>query len=144
MKTMIAAAALALLLAGCATQAKFQDKMNSFVGRSEAVLVGAYGPPQSSYTLTDGSKVLQYSRSGQMVLPGATTTQPVTTNTTGNVTMNQGLRQTTGTYNQTSTTYVPQQAPSTIVQLGCTVNFTIDAGGTVRAWNASGNHCVAN
>jgi hypothetical protein len=138
------AAAAALLMAGCATQAKFQTKMDSFLGQPEAVLVGTYGPPQSSYALNGGSKVLQYSRSGQMVLPGMTTTQPVTTNTAGNLTLNQGMRQTTGTYNQTSTTYVQQQAPSTVVQLGCTVNFTIDAAGIVRAWNASGNHCVAN
>lgn len=134
----------AILIAGCATQAKFQEKMNSFVGRSEAVLVGHYGPPLGSYTLTDGSKVLQYTRSGQMVLPGAQTTQAVTTNTTGNVTLNQGLHQSTGNYNSTSTTYVPQQAPATVIQLGCTINFTIDAGGTVRAWSANGNHCVAN
>lgn len=144
MKQLVMTTAVLAALAGCATQAKFQDKMNSFVGRPEAVLVGAYGPPQGSYTLNDGSKVLQYARSGQMVLPGVTTTQPVTTNTTGNMTLNQGMRQTTGTYNQTSTTYVQQEAPSTVVQLSCTVNFTIDAGGVVRAWNASGNHCVAN
>ena len=143
MKPILAAAA-ALLLAGCATQAKFQAKMDSFVGRPEAVLVGAYGPPQGSYTLNDGSKVLQYSRNGQMVLPGVQTMQPVTTNTTGNVTLNQGMRQTSGSYNSTSTTYVPQQGPATTVQLGCTVNFTIDAGGIVRTWSASGNHCVAN
>lgn len=135
---------MATLVAGCATQAKFQTKMDSFVGRPEAVLVGAYGPPQGSYTLNDGSKVLQYSRSGQMVLPGAQTMQPVTTNTTGNVTLNQGMRQTTGTYNSTSTSYVPQQGPATTVQLGCTVNFTIDAAGIVRTWSANGNHCVAN
>lgn len=144
MRTLIAAAVAALLLAGCATQAKFQTKMNSFMGHSESALIGAYGPPQSSYVLGDGSRVLQYSRSGQMVLPGMQTMQPVTTNTTGNLTLNQGLRQTTGNYNSTSTTYVPQQGPATTIQLGCTVNFTIDAGGTVRAWSATGNHCVAD
>lgn len=144
MRNLIVMTGLVLLMAGCATQAKFESKMNSFVGRSEAVLVGTYGPPQNSYSLNDGSKVLQYSRSGQMVLPGMTTTQPVTTNTNGNLTMNQGLRQTTGSYNQTSTTYVQQQAPATVVQLGCTVNFTIDSSGTVRAWSANGNHCVSN
>jgi hypothetical protein len=144
MRRLILTCYIAALVAGCATQAKFQAKMDSFIGRSEGALVGAYGPPQGSYTLGDGSRVLQYSRSGQMVLPGATTMQPVTTNTTGNLTLNQGMRQTTGNYNQTSTTYVQQQGPATTVQLGCTVNFTIDASGTVRAWSANGNHCVAN
>lgn len=143
MKT-ISALVSVLLLAGCATAAKFQAKMDSFVGRSEATLVGVYGPPQSSYVLSDGSRVLQYSRGGQLVLPGAQTMQAVNTSTTGNVTLNQGLRQTTGTYSQQSTAYVPQQGPSTTIQLSCTVNFTIDPSGTVRTWSASGNHCVSD
>jgi len=140
----ILAAAVAALLVGCATNAKFQTKMEGFVGQPEAVVVGTYGPPQSSYQLTDGSKVLQYTRRSQMVMPGATTTTPVTTTTNGNVTLNQGLRQTTGTYSQTSTTNVEQQAAPTVVHLGCTVNFTIDKAGVVRAWSAQGNRCVAD
>lgn len=135
---------LAAALVGCATQAKFQAKMDAFIGSPEAAVVGTYGPPQAAYTLTDGSKVLQYTRSGQMVLPGAVIYQPVTTTTTGNVTINQGVRQSTGTYGSTSTTYVPQAGPLTTVTVGCTVNFTVDVTGTVRAWSASGNRCVAD
>jgi hypothetical protein len=131
-------------LAGCATQEKFQAKMDRFVGQSEAVVVGTYGPPQNSYVMNDGSKVLQYTRGSTMVIPGSTTYQPVTTNTSGNVTLNQGLQTTRGTYNQTSTTYVQQQAPGTPINLSCTVNFTIDKEGVVRQWRADGNHCVSN
>jgi hypothetical protein len=135
-----------LVLTGCATNAKFQAKMDGFVGKPEYVLVGTYGPPQSSYILTDGSRVLQYTRSSQMVLPGQTYTEPVTTNTRGTVTLNQGIQQpqTTGTYNQTSTTYVDKQMPSTVINTSCTVNFTIDRAGIVQAWTASGNRCVAD
>ena len=132
------------LLAGCATQEKFQAKMDRFVGQSEAVIVGMYGPPQSSYVRKDGSKVLQYMRGGTMVMPGVTTYQPVTTNASGNMTLNQGMRTTMGTYNQTSTTYVQQQGPAIPINLSCTVNFTIDKGGIVRRWNAEGNHCASN
>jgi hypothetical protein len=131
------------MIVGCATQAKFQSKMDSFLGHSEGVIVGTYGPPQNSHVLGDGSKVLQYTRGSTLVMPGATTFQPVTTNTYGNVTYNQGLRTATGSYNQTSTSYIQQQAAPIPIQLSCTVNFTIDAYGVVRSWSAQGNHCVA-
>jgi len=130
-------------LAGCATQAKFQVKMDRFIGQSEALVVGTYGPPQNSYVLNDGTKVLQYTRGGTILMPGVTTSQPVTTNTTGSMTVNQGMRTTTGTYNQTSTTYVPQQTAAVPINLSCTVNFTVDKEGIVRRWSAEGNHCVS-
>lgn len=134
---------LAVFLAGCATAGKFNTKMNGFIGGDEAEVVSIYGPPQSVYPLTDGGRVISYTRGGSMVLPGVTTMQPVTTNTTGNITINQGLGQTTGMYSQQSTTYVQQQAPSTTLNLSCTVNFTVDAQGIIRAWSATGNHCVS-
>jgi hypothetical protein len=140
----VTAIAFLVGLAGCATQAKFETKMNGFVGQPEAALVGTYGPPQASYTLADGSRVLQYTRGGQVLLPGATTYQPVTSSTAGNLTLNQGARQTTGTYTQQTTSMVPVQQPGVPLNLACTVNFTVDAAGTVRQWSASGNHCVAN
>jgi hypothetical protein len=133
-----------IALAGCATHGKFVSKMNGFVGQPESVIVGTYGPPQSSYVMNDGAKVLQYTRGGTVMLPGATTSRPVTTNTTGNYTLNQGLNQSTGSYSSQSTTYVQQQAPMTPLNLSCTVNFTVDKAGTVKSWQASGNHCVAD
>ena len=133
----------ALALAGCATAAKFSARMDSLVGVPESMVVGMYGPPMSSYALSDGSKVIQYRRGGQMLLPGATTYQPVRASTTGNVTMNQGLSQATGTYRQTTTTYVPQTSPSTAVDLYCTLNLIISPAGRVASWSAQGNHCVS-
>lgn len=135
---------LVVTLAGCATAEKFNTKMNGFVGQPEIAVVSMYGPPQSVYSLQDGQRIISYTRGGQMVLPGVTTTQPVITNTQGNLTLNQGLSQTTGIYSQQSTTYVQQQAPSTTVNLSCTVNFTIDAQGVIRSWSATGNRCVAD
>jgi hypothetical protein len=143
MKRLLLAATIAAGLSGCATQANFSAKMNGFVGQSEMVVVAAYGPPQGSYVGADGSRVIQYTKGNTLVLPGATTYQPVTTNTTGNAIVNQGLRQVTGSYNQQSTTYIPQQAPATQVNLSCTVTFTVDKEGIVRGWNANGNYCVA-
>ena len=144
MKHRAVLAAIVAMVGACATHAKFEAKMNRFIGQPEGQLVGMYGPPQASYQLNDGSRVLQYTRGGTMVIPGAQTMQPATTNTTGNLTLNQGMQQTTGVYNSTSTTYVPHQAPGTAVQFSCTVNFTIDQGGIIRQWRASGNHCVSD
>jgi hypothetical protein len=141
-KLMLAGAAVAT--AACATTAKFEAKMNSFIGQPEAAIVGMYGPPQASYTMGNGARVLQYTRGGTLMMPGAQTMQPVTTNTNGTMTLNRGLQQTTGSYTSTSTTYVPQQTPATPITLWCTVNFTLDASGTVRGWSANGNHCVAD
>lgn len=135
--------ALTLVLGGCATHAGFEKLMGSYMGNTEAQLVGRLGPPQGSYRLDDGSRVLQYTRGGAIVLAGARSYAPVTTNTTGNVTLNDGMRQTTGTYNQRSTTYVSQQAPDTAIALNCTVNFTVSPDGFVYAWRASGNNCIA-
>ena len=134
---------LTIFLAGCATAEKFNTKMNGFVGKQEIAVASIYGSPQSVYSLPDGQRVISYIRGGQMVLPGATTSQPITTKTTGNLTLNQGLSQTTSIYSQQSTMYIRQQMPSTILNLSCTVNFTIDALGVIRSWSAAGNHCVA-
>lgn len=117
--------------------------MNGFVGKPEIAVVSTYGPPGSSYVLADGSRVLQYTRGGQMVIPGAPTSVPIVTNTQGTLTTNQGLRQNESTYRAQSTTYITQQAPPTVVPLSCTVNFTVDKAGTVVSWSAYGNHCVA-
>lgn len=62
---------LALVLAGCAgsplsnmvKQQRYQttwDIMASWVGASEDKLVTSWGPPENSYTLSDGSKLISY------------------------------------------------------------------------------------
>jgi hypothetical protein len=117
--------------------------MDRFIGLPESFVVGAYGPPQASYTLADGTRVIQYTRGQTVNLQGPATTVPVVTNSTGNITLQQGMRTTTGTYNQTATTYVQQPGQVTPVQLSCTVNFTIDREGIVRRWAANGNNCVS-
>jgi len=106
MKFRLSGVALLAVMAGCATSQKFKTKMDGFIGQPEIAVVSMYGPPQGAYTLNDGSKVIQYTRGSNIVLPGATTYQPVTTTTTGNLTLNRGLQQTTGNYTQQSTTYM--------------------------------------
>ena len=144
-RIVLTATALAAALAGCATQEKFVAKMDRFVGQPESSVVMTYGVPTAVHSLSDGSKVMQYTRSKNVVLPGMTTYQPVTTNTYGNVNMNRGTYGSSyGGYSQTSTTMVPQTGPSININQSCTVNFMITSGGVVQTWKAEGNHCVSD
>lgn len=140
MKRVLAALQL-LALAGCATQAKFIQTMDGLLGKPEIVIVERYGPPDREWKANDGTKILQYTKGNQIVLPGPVMQTPVVSQTTGNVAIGQGLRQTTGQYASTTTTYATTQAPPFVIRESCTVNFTIDKEGVVRRWSASGNYC---
>lgn len=130
---------LLVVLGGCATNANFQKIMQSHMGDSEGQLISSMGPPQSSYALSDGSKILTYNRSGSYQIGGQTSYQPV--NSTTNGTISNGYR--TSTYQATTTSYQPVQQPTYNINTSCTVNFTVSAGGRVMAWNANGNNCVS-
>lgn len=132
MRTLLLVAISALT--GCATNAKFQENMNRWMGQSESSLISGMWPPASVYTVSDTEKVLTYQQSGQMVLPGQTYNTPVTTTTYGQVNSRP--------FSAQSTTYVPQQGAPTVIGLSCTVNVTI-TNGWVSRWQANGNHCVS-
>lgn len=50
------------LLAGCATQAGFDQRMSAFVGRSEGDLVAALGVPARTYQTPEGRRFIQFER----------------------------------------------------------------------------------
>jgi hypothetical protein len=50
---------LLLYLTGC-SESLFQERANSFVNKPESNLVMFLGAPKSSYTLTNGDRVLTY------------------------------------------------------------------------------------
>lgn len=144
MKRIVYAAALLTSLSGCATTAKYEAKLNSWVGQPADSLVMAWGPPASSYPLQNGGQVLQYS--GQRTLPigGYTYTTPQTTYTNGTVNA-YGSRggYANANYSGTSTTYVQQQTPVYNVNLTCTTTFSVDASGYIVSWRYQGNDCVS-
>ncbi len=55
---------LLLALAGCATQAGFDQRMQALVGLPVGDLVQSVGVPDSDYTTPDGRRFLQYERLG--------------------------------------------------------------------------------
>ena len=63
MKSFILFCILLFVLFGCATTAKYEEKLQSWVGHPEVDLIASWGPPSSIYNLTNGSKILTYSYS---------------------------------------------------------------------------------
>lgn len=128
-----------VVLAGCA--GGFETKLQSWVGQPVDSLVSNWGPPQSSFPLQSGGQVLEYARSGQMTLPGATYTRPQTTYHSGTANAYGTGGYASGTYQGTSTTYVQQQSAPTTIALRCVVRFTTDSAGTITQWSWQGNNC---
>jgi len=60
--------AVFILLAGCATSAKYEAVLGSWVGSSELDIVRSWGPPAQAYE-AGGRKFLVYSSSRNVVLP---------------------------------------------------------------------------
>ena len=51
-----------LSLSGCATTAKYEAGLDTFVGKSEDTLIASWGVPDKEYRLSDGKKALEYIR----------------------------------------------------------------------------------
>src|SRR5438876_471360 len=101
---------LSLMIAGCGTTSGYEAVLGTWVGDTTDHLVSVWGIPQQEYRQDGGGKVLQYERSGQIVIPGVTTNQPVaTTYTSGTVSgVGSNGNVVNGSYDGTATTYAQQ------------------------------------
>jgi hypothetical protein len=102
------------LFAGCATTASYQKTLQSWVGSSVDSLVKAWGPPQSSYELSDGGQILEYIDHGKMHAGGYTFIQP-------------------------QNSYTPVYN----MQLVCLTRFTVSPKGIITNSASQGNNCKA-
>lgn len=127
-----------LAVAGCAS---YGERLEPLRGQHVSALVGSWGPPQSSYQLPDGSQVLQYARSSNMVLHGATYTVPQTSYTNGTASAYGTGGYASGNYSGTTTTYVQQKNPDVNIPLSCTTNFTVSPDGYITDFTWRGNNC---
>ncbi len=136
---------MATWLSGCATTAGYEALLQSWVGDSTDHLVSAWGVPQQQWLTSNGGKILQYERSGQIVLPGVTTYQPVATTYTNGTVSGYGSNGNfvNGSYDGTSTTYARQTSAPTVIQQRCVSRFTADAQGQITNWAWEGNSCRA-
>jgi hypothetical protein len=138
-----AIAVISVLLSGCATTANYEKMLSSWVGSHVDNLVSKWGPPRSSYPLSDGGAVLEYSNQRNVQIGGYTTTVPQTTYNSGTANAYGTGGSASGTYSGTSTTYVQQTAPVQNIAMQCTTRFTINAQKIITKWAWQGNDCRA-
>lgn len=122
MKRLLIAVTIAML-AGCATEAKYNDKLNTWLGQDELKLIKRWGPPQRSYE-THGTKFLTYVFSSNMAVPGTPTTY------------------TTNVYGSTAFTTANPGLAAQNVDLSCETTFEIKES-KISDWSWRGNNCVS-
>ncbi len=127
---------ICLALSGCATTAKYETKLNTWIGVSEDALIASWGVPDKEYRLSDGKKAIEFVNKNTILTGGYTYTMPQTTYQTGRVGDH--------TYSGTSTVYVTQSEPMRKYKLSCKTSFVIDKNGKTESWHHEGNNCVSN
>src|SRR5690242_186651 len=60
----------AAVLCGCATTAKYEKILQTWVGAPEAELIKRWGPPDSVYTVDASTRMLTYYSAGVVSFPG--------------------------------------------------------------------------
>jgi hypothetical protein len=135
----VSAVAVALL-AGCASAERYEAILDSWIGVHVDRLVVRWGPPQDSFTLSDGGSVIEYTSRRTEQIGGHTITTPVTNYHTGAVRDADGVSR---PYSGTSTSYVTTTTPVSTLHFWCRTRFIVAADGTITSWRASGNDCQA-
>ena len=135
MKKLLLLLVLVVFASGCATTAKYEAKLRTWVGHSEDSLIASWGAPQSVYTMASGKRVIEYAQGTTVPIGGYTYTKPQTTYHSGMV--GGSL------YSGTSTQYVTEQTPTYNMQVWCKTSFIMDSNGTIESWRWSGNNCVS-
>lgn len=111
------------LLQGCATEAGYQQILNSWVGAQEQRLVSQWGPPQGFYE-NGGVRYLTYDEASSAYVPGT----PPTYQTTyiGNTAYSNPVG----------------GSPGYMINRSCRTTFEV-RDSTVINWRYQGNNCVA-
>lgn len=143
MKNIQTVIVLLALLSGCATTSNYENILISWVGSNVDNLLMTWGPPASSYPLSNGGRVLEYNRQRNVQVGGYTTTVPQTTYNSGNANVYGPTGPAYGTYSNTSTTYVQQTSPTYNIAKQCITRFTVNSEGTITNWTWQGNDCTA-
>jgi len=125
-----------LLLSGCATTAKYETKLNTWIGVSEDSLIAFWGVPNKTYNMSYGKKAIEYVHKNTVQTGGYTYTTPQTTYESGMI----GDK----SYSGTSTTYVTETEPIRKYKSYCKTSFIINNSGKVESWHHEGNDCVSN
>mgnify|MGYP001766598372 CR=1 FL=1 len=128
--------AVSVLVSGCASTAKYEARLNTWIGASEGSLIASWGVPDKTYEMRDGKKAVEFVHKNTFQTGGFAYTVPQTTYHSGAI-GNQ-------TYSGSSTTYVTEREPIRKHRLSCKTSFIIDERGRVESWHHEGNNCVSN
>tara|TARA_R110000803_G_C11989469_1_gene321887 strand:- start:39721 stop:40086 length:366 start_codon:yes stop_codon:yes gene_type:complete len=112
------------LLASCATTAKYEKILDSWVGHTTTELSADWGYPSGSFKAPSGNTIWIYSSSSAVAMPTYTTT---------NVTPNY-----VGGYNANSTT-----SGGGIMNLNCMTYFESNDNQRIVSWSWKGNSCTS-
>lgn len=143
MRTITLFTVISILISACATTENFEKILDTWVGTNADNLVSQWGPPTSSYSLSDGGRVLEYSNQRNFQIGGYTTSVPQTTYNSGSINVLGTGGSTYGTYSGTTTTYVQQTTPVQNIAMQCITRFTVNGSGTITKWAWQGNDCRA-
>lgn len=122
-------------MAGCATTAKYEARLNTYIGQSEDALIASWGVPEKTYELKSGKKAIEFIAKNVYETGGYTYMTSQTTYASGKI----GDK----SYSGTSTTLVPQTEPARKYRMTCKTSFIIGADGRVESWHHDGNNCVS-
>lgn len=118
------------LLTGCATTANYERVLSSWVGSDADQLIRSWGPPSSTFPLSNGGQVFVYSRGRS-----STYTTPMQ--------VQQGPGMFIGnTYYPGQTTVTGGQAYN--IRHSCRTQFEVDSSNRIVSWRWEGNSCVAH
>ena len=108
-----------VLVAGCATTARYEARLDAWVGRDASDLVAAWGEPDTSRPVSDGERALTWNRTRSINRP--TPTKAITTG-----------------YPTSADAFARR---TTIDR--CETTFTVSPMGRLLRWQWKGNGCVS-
>jgi hypothetical protein len=123
MKLSVITIAFCIALGACATEAKYQEVLNTWLGQTEAHLASKWGPPDRVYEV-EGYRYITSSKGGATFVPG---TNPSYQSTViGNTVYTNPVGGT----------------PPMVISRSCVTTFTVQAG-RISSWRYEGNACRA-
>lgn len=125
---------LVLQLIGCATTSteNYEKILQTWVGMHVDELVLDWGPPQSSFELSTGDKVIEYHDVRYVYVPAFSYPIPQTYHY-------RTPEGSTGTIR----TYAEHKIPAQSYTRSCKTRFIISADGIIKQWDWKGDNCTA-
>ncbi len=114
-----------VFLAGCATTAKYEAALNSWVGSDANALTNSWGYPSGSFEAPNGNKVYVYQNGGSVTLP-------TTYQTNANVTSYGNTA-----YGSATTNVYGGQT----LNFWCKTFFEVGPDNRIVRWSWQGNNC---